>query len=491
MQNMTNTMLPKEVQALVQHIELNRAGWWDRAVHRLVVAAVWMSKDPPNLDSIQASLKTTFKLNLSKQKLSSALGSLDTNKMLVRLQGGTYRIPDQQRAIFEKEIKESEKVEFDAKEQFCKLVIASCPELEPDAVWKVYENEFLAPLIKQVGANAYRMIAGENMTVDNTLVNRFLRPFEDVQHQQLRLLVSTFLDPKNPEVCAYISRMLHAQFCVEASGLSEEVIAKLNSSVGKQIRFRMFVDTNFLFSLLELHENPSNAAAQELKDLVSQLNGNPKFELVITPNTIEEAKTAIRNTKSFLTGIPTSPNFTHAALHAGLSGMAARFFSERQGRSVSITPDEWFGPFLNDFVAMAGGKGVTLFNEKLDGYSTRQDVVDDINSVMKYEEKRPKERRKTYEKVAHDMILWHFVNDKRPAYVESPIDANEWILTVDFRLIGFGRTQTVSSRKKSAFVHSSNFTHYNFFSSGCREQRSLRKRYSVVFAYHSCFRTST
>ena len=35
------------------------------------------------------------------------------------------------------------------------------------------------------------------------------------------------------------------------------------------------------------------------------------------------------------------------------------------------------------------------------------------------------------------MILWHFVNDNRPALVESPIDAQGWILTVDFRLIGF------------------------------------------------------
>lgn len=35
------------------------------------------------------------------------------------------------------------------------------------------------------------------------------------------------------------------------------------------------------------------------------------------------------------------------------------------------------------------------------------------------------------------MILWHFVNDTRPALIESPIDAREWILTVDFRFIAF------------------------------------------------------
>ena len=35
------------------------------------------------------------------------------------------------------------------------------------------------------------------------------------------------------------------------------------------------------------------------------------------------------------------------------------------------------------------------------------------------------------------MILWHFVSDQRPNYIESPIDSRDWILTVDYRLIGF------------------------------------------------------
>jgi hypothetical protein len=91
---------------------------------------------------------------------------------------------------------------------------------------------------------------------------------------------------------------------------------------------------------------------------------------------------------------------------------------------------------------------VELFNEKLDDYSTRQDVVDDIHVVFKYEEKLPPAKRKSYPKVAHDMVLWHFVNDKRSAYIESPIDASDWILTVDFRLIGFDEHKQKRSGSK-------------------------------------------
>ncbi len=350
--------------------------------------------------------------------------------------------------IFEEEIAASEAAEREAKGSFFKHVSTIGEGLKPEEVWNAFTQDFLGPLIKLVGANAYRLVAGEKMEMDKALVNQFVEHFPSNTHSKLRELVTTFLDPKHAEVRAYISRMLHARFCVEASGLAEDVLEKLNASVGKKIRFQMFVDTNFLFSLLDLHENPSNSAAQELRELIDHLKGNPRIELVITPETIDEAKSAIASTKGQLSGFPSGRNFSEAALQGGFSGMTIRFLTERVKRNGNLTAEDWFDPYLKNFVAMARGKGVELFNQKLDGYSTRQDVVDDIHLVLKLEERRPENRRKSYPKVAHDMVLWHVVNDKRPAYIESPIEAIYWILTVDFRLIGFDEHKQKQSKSK-------------------------------------------
>jgi hypothetical protein len=449
-----NSLLPREAVALVQHIELNKSGWWDKAVHRLVMAAVWLEDKPPNIDAIQAALKGTFKLSLPTPKLNLALTKLESRNMLLRLPSDTYRIPEEQLAVFEKEIAASEMVELQAKESFCNLVAEVGAGLDPEKVWTTFEHDFLGPLIKQVGVNAYRLVAGEKLALDPALVDHFLQPFPHVTHSKLRALVAIFIDPKKPEVRAFISRMLHARFCVEASGLPEEVLAKLNASVGRPIRFVMFVDTNFLFSLLELHENPSNAAAEELRELIAQLKSNPRIDLVVTPKTIEEAKSSIGYTKGQLSGFPSGSNFTQAALQARFSGMAIRFLSERLRRNGNLSVEDWFDPYLQDFVPIARSKGVDLFNENLDGYSTRQDVIDDILLVMKFEKKLPEARRKSYPKVAHDMVLWHFVNDKRPAYIESPIDAKHWILTVDFRFIGFdAHKQKFTKSKVPLCIH--------------------------------------
>jgi ABC-type multidrug transport system fused ATPase/permease subunit len=40
------------------------------------------------------------------------------------------------------------------------------------------------------------------------------------------------------------------------------------------------------------------------------------------------------------------------------------------------------------------------------------------------------------------MTLWHFVKDKRRSYVESPIEAEYWIVTVDYRFLAFDRYKT-------------------------------------------------
>lgn len=434
--NTSRKLLPTEVAALVHHVELNRAGWWDKAVHRLVLAAVWLADKPLTVGEIQATLKNEFRLVLNEAKVSAAAQALESQNILVRLDGPSFRIPDDQRAAFEMEIVEAETAASKARTYFSALVGELCSELEPDSTWQVFESEFLAPLIKEVGANAYRLIAGERMTADKKLVRRFLGGFDAKLHQPLNELVTRFLDPKKEEVRTFVSRLLHATFCVEASGLPENVIQKLKTSSGKQIVFRVFVDTNFLFSILALHENPSNSAASELQELIGTLKGNPKVALFVTPRTIDEAKHSISLAKGQLVGFPAGMNFTGAALRVGFSGMAERFLEERRRRNGQLSPDDWFDPYLNNFVSIARGKGVELFNEKLDNYATRQDVVDDIHLVMKAEERR-NSRRKTYEMIEHDMILWHLVDDNRPAYIESPIDAKDWILTVDFRLIGF------------------------------------------------------
>lgn len=436
-ENMQKPTLSNEVVGIVQHVELNRSGWWEKAVQRLVLAAIWLSTEPNTEQEIHQKIQNDFRLDVTNGKLHAALIALDKQGLVVTLPSNHYRIPESVRATFSKEIAETETVFINARQVFIDLSEKLCNGLDSSLSWQIFESDFLRPLIADTGANAYNLIAGQELAGNAKLSSNFLAKFDSQHHSSLKLLVTAFLNPKIEQVRSYVSRMLHARFCVEAGGLPASTIQKLNSVTGKKIKFRIFVDTNFLFSLLQLHENPSNEAARELLELVKHLKSNLEVQLYVLPRTVEEAKTSIASAMHRLSRLPSTNNFSAAARQIGISGMAETFISERTRRGGRLTAEDWFDPYLKDFVSIARSKGIELFNENLNALATRVDVTDDILQVMNFEMTRDESRRKSYDKVAHDMIMWHFVSDKRPAYIESPLDVQEWILTVDFRFIGF------------------------------------------------------
>lgn len=431
------SVLPKEIVAAIHHIELNKAGWWEKAVQRLVLASIWLADEPLAKERILETLESEFRLKLSPQRLTRVLDSLDDSDSLLTLTDGRYRIPDSRRKEFEIELTESDEAEKRAKRYFEGLLDSRQIKIDLANAWKLFSENFLSPLISDVGANAYRLVTGESTIDGGKILEKFLHQFPAGERQQLAEVTQLFLSPQSNEARSHISRLLHARLCVEASGLPEETVNKIRDVTGKAVKFRIFVDTNFLFSLMELHENPSNATARELQELIDHLRENLTIELFVTPKTVDEAKRAIRAAKSRLDGIPSSFNFTTAAMRVGLSGMAHKYLEERNKSGTCLNPDEWFQPYIDDFVGIARAKGIELYNERLDALSLEQSVIDDIHQVMEFEKTMHEDRRKSYDRVEHDMVLWHFVRSKRPAYVESPIDAREWILTVDYRFIGF------------------------------------------------------
>ncbi|SPB14018.1 hypothetical protein NOV72_01267 [Caballeronia novacaledonica] len=49
----------------------------------------------------------------------------------------------------------------------------------------------------------------------------------------------------------------------------------------------------------------------------------------------------------------------------------------------------------------------------------------------------PEARRKSYEAVFHDIYVWHCIQRQRDLQLSSPLDAKEWFVTLDRRLVGF------------------------------------------------------
>jgi hypothetical protein len=432
--------LPPELTSLVHHVELNKAGWWDKAVQQFILATVWLAEENLTAEGILERLREDFSVALDAERLRNQLGALLASETLVQLQGERFKISEQSLKAFAAGLQEAERIQEQAHQRFIAIMAECCPSVDAESTWQSFNEQFLVPLVHDMGARSYELISGR--TIDLAAIPRFqqfLEGYGASLRPGLLTAVVTFIDPKEPNIRSHILRQLCAYFLLEASNLSEGTVRALSTMLDTTPSFTVFVDTNFLFCILGLDEDARNEAAQSLMHLVGRLANEVRVKLYVSPITIDEGRWVLQSCQHDLGGVRFTANLTDAALTTQLTGLTRKFLQECSKARQPLTAEDYFGPYIKDLVQIARGKGVELSGGKVDRYRTNPEVLEDLNNQLEFEKRRFLDRAKKYELLEHDMMLWHFVRDQRPPRVDSPADAGSWIATVDFRYLQFDR----------------------------------------------------
>lgn len=435
---MTINKLPPQLVSLVHHITLNEAGWWEKTIQRIIIASIWLSeKGILNKEEIKESIVNNFALNLSQTKVNEQTDVLISKSILLESQKNSYKISEEELKKFNNELADCEAIEQQAKDRFIELCHTFCKSLNPEQEWKAFNDELIAPLVHDLGAKTYELISGQDGSLEQTSVQKYLLKFPPNSQPDMKKVIVGFLDPKHQKVREFVLRKINAYFCLEAGNLSDASLQKLTSIAKQKVSFSIFVDTNFLFSVLGLHENPSNEAAQSLLALIKEISSKIEIKLFVSPITIKEATDVISFHADVLKNIRLTRNMIGALDQIELSGFSRKFFAESEKLTKPISAEDYFAPYLKNFISVIKSKGVEFYNRNLDSYTTDQRVIDVLTDRMSYEQRIFKEKAKTYEQLLHDIVLWYFVRDSRLTIVESPAAAKHWIVTVDFRYLGF------------------------------------------------------
>jgi hypothetical protein len=97
---------------------------------------------------------------------------------------------------------------------------------------------------------------------------------------------------------------MNAYFLVRASGLDEQTVQRLAKSATQQPATVLFFDTNVLFSLLGLHENPADEGSLALMSLVQKLSTSVPIKLRVLIPTLDEMKRAITASQEAVIAAP-------------------------------------------------------------------------------------------------------------------------------------------------------------------------------------------
>lgn len=437
-------ILGGDIVALVQHVELNESGWVENATAKGVKFLFWLLDEPADSHDIYA-LRNEIALNaLTLDQVSAAIEKLIEDCSLIAV-GTKFKLSEAERAKVSDIVSTAETIEKNVVDKVIKSAKSATGNLDIDGaqLWSLFRSEFIIPFIREFGARAYELITGQATNVgQKTFISEFLAGFDQSRKTVLEAMILSLLD-KNDSACrAYILGLLNTHFYQTSVTLPPGVVGKVFPSEGKGNRLRLILDTNFIFSLFDLHSNPSNEAVSLLAKTIAKLPANIDVRMYVLPTTITEFRKSLIHYEDIAKNFRLTRSLVEGALKYGVSGVLETYFSRVQKSGYKITADDYFRPFHENIVALLKQHNVSILNGEDEKYDQDQATIDDtLDQTAFYKQKfiNDPKRQKNYEQIWHDVLLWHFTADRRPEIADTVFDA-EWVgVSIDYGLLAFDR----------------------------------------------------
>jgi hypothetical protein len=452
---MSKKSLSPEIVSLIHHVELNQSGWWKKAVAQVVRGVLWKSASAMTLAELQAAMKQELGIRLTEEVLTKQLDALVAQGSVSRLPGPNFKLTEKARQELTGDHTKAVQEQEACQVQFLATCETFCPELDGVKVWTEFGKALLSA-IHVTGANLFHLLADGNLERDVDWLAEFLSKFDRQHREGLRKVLSAFFAPGNHVCRNQVLRLLTAHFFAEASQLRPETLALIEGE--KKVRsIKVVLDTNFIFSVLGLHDNPGDDAALSLIEVAQKAGRNLDVKFYVLPSTLDEAQRVLLNQMHRVERIRTTRAMAQVALTQPLPSVAKKFF-DAAAKTPGLTATAFFQPYIDDLRAILRDKGISVLEAHPSVYHQRQDVVDDVLDEQRREESElPDDRRKGYETLLHDAVLWHAVQDRRSADADSPFEVEYWAVSIDWRLISFDRRKRASNKSRLPVVlHPSN-----------------------------------
>lgn len=442
--------LSPSVVELVHHVELNDSRWWEGACENAVLGILWLAEGRLPLDEIRLELGN-LGLEIDAHRVEIALEQLSERNLARPTGNHDYELTEAGRSSITERVSGGEALENDARQLFERVASKhSQHELPIEGLWQSFNETLLLPMIQDLGAATYELLRGDSFGFDpGGYLDQFTSTHPELDAELMAAATAEFLDPSIEIVRRYILRNLSASFTIRAAGLDEVTLKTIREATQTPAIFDCFLDTNVLFSALKLHDNPANEAAEHLLT-VAQQSDRAQVTFRVLPITLQEAKSALIRAQDYCRGLVLKGSLASAANNVPMGGLAAQFVHQATQGGIRDA-ETYFGEIIDNLLQLCRNMGIELHNEDLDAYKVREDVVTDLMANLEFE-RSGRHHPKSYEQVEHDVTIWHYVRDRRPAYVESPLLARYWISTVDYRFIGFDSHKTRRNRQVPACI---------------------------------------
>jgi len=356
--------------------------------------------------------------------------------IVIRLEGN-YQLAADHQAAWQRRTAEAANLEHAVKSEWFAEAMPHAPAgTTQEALWACL-SAFLSSALDRHGAQTLRLLAPDAVTdgagdsgltelLDRAIIScgaNCDRPF-------VADAVRRFFSQATVARTAYLAQLLNATFTFFALTV-DEVAARYLQAQPKPLS--IFLDTNFIFGLLNLHVNPLEDVSEELIALIHDFH--LPFKLYYHTETLCEIQRTIGPTHDFMRQHRYSQALSRAAVQSGrFSGIELRYHEINADTPISI--DDFFAKFdhVPELLEALGCVVYRPHARELPSVEEKGPLIAEYDDFVK--KARP-ERPKSYPALDHDIVVWWTIQKRRSRSVGTLLDVGALFLTADYLFYRF------------------------------------------------------
>jgi hypothetical protein len=381
------------------------------------------------------TIETLFGLAIPDDQIEAALDELERQNIVTRPGNTNYRLEPATMAALKQAIDDAQSLEDRVKGAWFSQIAVSHADLPAGDAWKVL-RAYLQRTFRRHGIQAAALL---DPTVDTPAeheasLTAILRQAIDEQGFRDKNVcasaegaISEFMAAlgTDPDRVKYIAQLADAAF----NFYTLEVPADLSEQLRQQLHeLTLFLDTNFLFGILDLHHNTQVQVSHDLLRAIS-IHRLP-FKLRFHEATQKEMLSTISYYGGVLRSRAWSRSLSRAAAASrNLSGIEQKFHERNAGGLLDV--DEFLRTYEH-FDSLLIEKDIKVFRPHTERPDAQNDIFHEYQAFLK----RNGRGDKAYETVMHDAKILEEARNLRTDAASS-LEAGALLISCDYFLYRF------------------------------------------------------
>jgi hypothetical protein len=392
----------------------------------------------------------TLSISVNKNEIKNTINDLLDNGQLEQQLDRTIRLSDNAKSEINNTIQKCRELESQVKENWLKQTRLNGIQLDYNKLWNCL-LKYLAQSFRRHGMQTVELLNPSNrlsrecsLSLSSILDSVVSENFDPSERGGAHDAIASFFLTFSTDVTRseYVSNLANGAFNFFSLTVPPEVSESFRTNLKP---LTIFLDTNYIFGLLGLNDNPQMYVSSEIIDAIRKYN--LPFKLKYHLVTQRELSRTLFYYQKELRSTNWGRNISKAIIesNAPISGIEKQYHQKNAETRINV--DDFFSPF-RQLPLLIENMGITLYNVDPDENDLRAradleaEYRDFINIVNK---------DKSEAAIEHDINLLYSVRRQRTSS-RSIIEAGTLLMTYDYTLFRFDIENSRNNMKPSSVV---------------------------------------